>query len=66
MSLSADMGATYFHGKTTIIGPEVFHFRVRNGIGWDNLGITPISKLNGLKSKKVKSESRDKRLISTP
>ncbi len=25
--------------RSNIIGPEVFHFRVRYGIGWDNLGI---------------------------
>ena len=41
-SLSPNMEVTYFRSKTTIIGPEVFHYRVRNGIGWHNLGITPI------------------------
>lgn len=33
------LATTYFRTKCTIISPEVFHFRVRNGIGWNNLGI---------------------------
>jgi hypothetical protein len=35
------VAATYFREiNLTIIGLDVFHFRVRNGIGWNNASIT--------------------------
>jgi hypothetical protein len=35
-------GLPTFPGKPSIIGLGVFHFRVRNGNGWDNASIAPI------------------------
>lgn len=44
--LSSMVATTYSRVHHTTIGLDVFHFRVRNGIGWDNTSIIATTKLN--------------------
>ena len=44
--LSSLVATTYSRVHHTTIGLGVFHFRVRNGIGWDNTSIIATTELN--------------------